>query len=200
MKTVSAATRALLDDMREDSKPSDDRLDVLRTEIAKLRDQEYEISELEARLTELKSVVKETKEKTLVEMFDEAGVNRLGIDAAGNLPAYEIEINDRYHANIPDEVEGEAFEYLQQTGHADLIKTVFTIQFGLKEAKATERFQRSLDKAGIVYSARKWVPWNTLTAWFKTEYKRKPLPAKAMELLGASIGRVAKVVKQREKK
>jgi hypothetical protein len=52
----------------------------------------------------------------------------------------------------------------------------------------------------VQYSVKRGVPWNTLTAWFKAEHKRKPLPAKAMELLGATVGRVAKVVKQKEKK
>lgn len=199
-KPVSDATRALLEEMRYAAAPSPDKLDALRAEIAKLRDKEIEIAELEARLTELKLQVKEITEQTLVELFDQAGCNRIGIEAHGNLPAYDVGLIDFYHANIPEQHREAAFEYLTEIDQADLIKTEFKVAFGLKEAKETERFARLLEKAGIEYSAKKGVPWNTLTAWFKREYQRKPLTARAMEILGASIARMAKVIKQREKK
>jgi hypothetical protein len=186
--------------INEDATPSEDKLDTIRATIAQLRDNEFEVATLEERTDEIKKLIREAKEKTLPDMFDEAGVSKLGIDAVGNLPPYEIEVTDRYHANIPAERAPEAFDYLAKTGHEDLIKTIYTIEFGLKEGKAAQRFARSLEKAGIPYNAKQSVPWNTLTAWFKTETKRKPLSSSAMELLGASIGRVAKVVKQRTKK
>ncbi len=44
------------------------------------------------------------------------------------------------------------------------------------------------------------MPWNTLTAWFKAEHKKKPLTAKAMVLLGASVGRVANVITPKQEK
>ena len=199
-KAKSAVASALVDEMRADAKPSEDKLDQARIVLAQLRDLELEQVELEERLKTIAETVKLTKEKTIVDMFDEAGINRLGLPADGNLPPYEIEIADFYKANIPAETKDEAFDYLRKVGSEDLIKSTFTIEFGLREAKQTERFQRSLDKAGIDYSLKQGVPWNTLTAWFKTEHKKKPLTVKAMALLGAVTGRVAKVVKQKEGK
>ena len=70
----------------------------------------------------------------------------------------------------------------------------------MREAKQAERFQRSLEKAGIDFSLKRGVPWNTLTAWFKAEHKKKPLTVKAMGLLGATVGRVVKVVKSKPEK
>jgi hypothetical protein len=199
-KPVSAATRALLDEMRTDAKPKGDKLDRLRSEIAKLRDLEFESAMLAERQKTIGINVKQIKEKTLVDLFDEAGCSSLGIDADGNLPPYEVEVGEYYHANIPVEQQGPAYEYLKSKKSEDLIKSTYTIEFGLRESKQAERFQRSLDKADIVYSLKQGVPWNTLTAWFKVEHKKKPLTAKAMALLGATVGRVAKVVKQKEKK
>lgn len=199
-KPVSTATRAMLDDMREDAKPKGDKLDRVRRELASLRDLEIEQTSLGERLKKIGADIKLAKEKTLVDLFDEAGISGLKLDAEGNLPAYEVELGDYYHANIPAEQADAAYDYLRSKKSEDLIKTAFTIEFGLGEARQTERFQRSLDKAGIEYSVKQGVPWNTLTAWFKAEHKKKPLSAKAMGLLGATVGRVVKVVKQREKR
>lgn len=199
-KPVSAATRAMLDEMREDAKPSGDKLDRLRSEIFKLRDLEFQQATLAERLKTVGGDIGLIKEKTLVDLFDEAGCNRLGIEADGNLPPYECEMGDYYHANIPAEKQDEAYEYLRKIKQEDLIKTSFTVEFGLREAKAAERFERSLQKAKIPFSMKQGVPWNTLTAWFKVEHRKKPLTVKAMGLLGATVGRVVKVVKQKEKK
>lgn len=199
-KPVSEATRALLTEMQQDAKPSEDKLDKVRAEISKLRSLEFEATSLRERQSEIAESVQQITWRTLVDLFDDAGINKLGIDADGNLPPYEVELGEHYKASIPEEKADAAFAHLTKTGHADLIKTTFTIAFGLKESKAAERFARSLDKAGVPYSAKRGVPWNTLTAWFRVEHKKKPLPAKVMELLGATVGRVAKVVKQKEKK
>lgn len=199
-RPVSAATRALLDEMRSDASPPKDKLDQLRAGVAALREMEIEKAEKEARVSELAANIRTMKEKTLVDLFDSARLNTVGIEASGNMPAYTCEMGDYYHANIPDEHAAEAFAHLQKIGQADLIKSVFTISFGLKESKAAEHFQRSLDKAGIDYSLKQGVPWNTLTAWLKVEHKRKPLSVRAMEILGATVGRVVKVVKQKEKR
>lgn len=201
-RAVSTKTQNLLDDMRADAAPSGDRLQRARDMVRDLRDREMVVAALEERLTAAKVEIKEIKERTIPDFFDEVGVPKLGLDAEGNVPAYEIKIADRYHANIPYESEAQAFAYLHKVGAADLIKTTFTIAFGLGEAKASERFARSLDKAGIPYSAKRGVPWNSLTSWFTEEYNRskKPFTTKVMAMLGATVGRIVKVVKQKEKK
>lgn len=199
-KPVSDATRALLEEMRDDAKPSGDKLDQLRAGVAKLRDLEFEKASLSARLAEVGSDIQTMKEKTLVDLFDAAGTNIVGVEAEGNLPAFTCELGDYYHANIPAERGDEAYAYLRKIGQEDLIKTTFVVEFGLREAKASERFRRSLQKASIPFSEKSGVPWTTLTAWFKVQHKKRPLPAKVMGLLGATVGRVVKVVKQKETK
>lgn len=199
-KPVSAATRALLDEMSQDAAPKGDKLDRLKQGVIRLRDMEFEKAALEERTKTLSEDIQTMKEKTLVDLFDEAGSNLHGVPAEGNMPAFTVEIGDYYHANIPADKKTEAFEHLRKIGHEDLIKTEFKIAFGLREAKQADRFRRSLQKAGIKFSETHGVPWNTLTAWFRVEHRRKPLTAKAMALLGATVGRVAKVVTQKEKK
>lgn len=199
-KPVSDATQRLLDEMRRDAAPSADKLERARAEVAKLRDLEMESETLSFRLKEIGQDIRHVKEKTLVDIFDEVGIDRLGLPAEGNAPPYEVELAEYYHANIPEERRTEAYGYLTKAGHADLIKTTFVVEFGLRDGKQTAAFERLLEKNVVLYSKKQGVPWNTLTAWFRTEHKRKPLPARTMELIGATVGRVAKVVKQQKEK
>ncbi len=192
------AAQAAMDLMRSAAQPKGDKLETAREMVRQLRDREFEAAQLEERLDDTKRVIQEMKERSIPAFLDEAGVPAITLAAEGNMPAFEIAVFDRYHANIPSETQDEAYEYLMKTGNADLIKTTFTISFGLKESAAAERFKRSLDKAGIEHNAKCAVPWNTLTSWFKAEHKKKPLPAKVRDLLGATVGRVVKVVKQKE--
>jgi hypothetical protein len=199
-KPVSEATRALLDEMRADAAPSEDKLDKVRDMISRLRDTEMVVETLQQRVSEHKQTIKEIKEKTLVDLFDDAGIDRLGLPAQGNLPPYEVQLGEYYHANIPDERQRDAYAYLTKTKNEDLIKTTFTVAFGLRDAKSAAKFEALLKKSKVTYDKKQGVPWNTLTSWFRVEHRRKPLPVKVMEILGASVGRVAKVVKQKEKK
>ncbi len=202
MKPISAATQAMLDEMEEQDAVvvSKDKLIEARELVGTLLDHETEAGQIEEQLGDVKRIIKELKEHTIPNFFDEVGIPGITLEAKGNMPPFEIKIGDRYYANIPTETEEEAFDYLTQTGNADLIKTIFTISFGRNEAAATERFARSLDNAGIPYTAKRGVPWNTLSAWLREEHRRKPIPSRALEILGASIGRVAKIVKTKRAK
>lgn len=199
-KPVSAATRALLDEMEQDAAPTASKLNAASAALAKLRDKEMEVAGLQERIEKLGEEIREIKEKTLVDVFDDAGITALKLPPEGNVPPFEVEIADYYKANIKEENKPKAFAYLEKRGQGDLIKAAFTIEFGLGESAKTDRFKRSLDKAGIDYSLKQGVPWTTLTAWFKQEHKKKPLTPKVLELLGATVGRVAKVKKQKEQK
>jgi hypothetical protein len=199
-KPVSAATRALLDEMKQDAEPTQSKLNAASAALILLRDKEYEVAQLKERVKTLTEEINEIKGKTLVDIFDDAGVTSLGLPPIGNMPPFEVEIIDYYHANIKEENQPKAFAYLDKRGLGDLIKSSFTVAFGLKESKQADRFKRSLEKAGIEYSLKQGVPWNTLTSWFKADHKKKPLTPKVMELLGATTGRVAKVIEPKKER
>jgi hypothetical protein len=203
-KPVSEATRAMLDDLEEQDAAqgaaTEDKLDQIRDKVRELREKELEKAQVSETLKTLNIEINDILWSKLPQIMDESGVPTIGIAAEGNKPAYEVVIGDHYKANIPDEKTQDAFALLQKMNSGDLIKTTFTIQFGLRDNKATTAFEKLLIKNDVQYSKKQSVPWNTLTAWFKTEHRRKPLSLKTMELLGATVGRVASVVKQKEKK
>lgn len=201
-KPVSAATRAMMDALEEQDAvaPEEDKLERARDLVKDLRDHRFTLDSLNEKVEEVKKGIRELEDHKIPSLFDEVGIPKIKIAAEGNMPAFEVDVIDRYYANIPAEKKSEAFDYLRKIKQDDLIKTEFKIAFGLRDAKAADRFRRSLEKADIQYSETNGVPWNTLTSWFKVEHKKKPLTAKAMDLLGATVGRVAKVVTQKEKK
>lgn len=176
--------------------PSDDKLVKIREKISELRDLEFENASLSERMKENSSKIKEIKDKTLVDMFDEVKITNLGIEADGNLPPYDIEIRPYYHANIPEENEEKAFEWLTKNKHGDMIRGTYTVSFGRGEEAKRKKFEAFLDKSGFDYSYKFGVPWNTLTAFVKEQievYKREP----PLKLLGATVGRVAALKKIR---
>ena len=189
--------------MAEDAKkpPPKDKLDKLRQAVRELRDIEFERTKAQERLAELGTQVHEMKTKTIVDLFDQAKVTHIGIEAEGNLPAYELGVGWHYHANIGSPVDPKVEDYaatiawIRKTD-PDLLKTTFTIGFGLRDGKKMKAFETMLKKQKIGYSTSFGVPWNTLTAWLKEqiEVKKKSPPLK---LLGATVERTAKLLNQK---
>lgn len=192
--TVSAMMRA---DAATPKPPSKDRLDRARDKIKQLRELELKNAALAEQQADNARTIKAIKEKELVDLFDAAEISRLGIDADGNMPAYDVEIKAYYHANIPKENEPKAFAWLTKQGHGDMIKGTYTIAFGMGEEKKRLAFEKILQKGKYQFSYKFGVPWNTLTAFVKEqiEEKKKEPPLK---LLGATVGRVASLVKAKK--
>lgn len=192
--TVSAMMRA---DAAKPKPPSKDRLDRARDKIKQLRELELKNAALAEQQADNARTIKVIKEKELVDLFDAAEISSLGIDADGNMPAYEVEIKAYYHANIPEENEPKAFQYLTKVGAGDMIKGTYTISFGRGEEKKRQAFEKLLIKGKYEWGYKFGVPWNTLTAWVKEqiEEKKKDPPLK---LLGATVGRVASLVKAKK--
>jgi hypothetical protein len=192
--------------MAEDAKkpPPADKLEKLRQAVRTLRDVEFQRVTLNERLAELGTQVHELKTKTIVDLFDQAKVDNIGIPAEGNLPGYDIGVGWHYKANIgtPSDPKVEDFDksisYIRKTD-PDLLKTTFTIDFGLKDGKKMKAFEAMLKKQKISYSTSFGVPWNTLTAWLREqiEVKKKSPPLK---LLGATVERTAKLLTPRANK
>lgn len=202
-KPISAATQSLLDAMSEDAGVvPEDKLERAKKLVRECRDLELANGEMSERIAENMKRITELKTRELVDMFDEVGIDHLGLAPEGNIPAYEIEIRPYYHANIKvdDNPDAEkAFAYLRKRGEGDMIKTTYTIAFGMGESKKQKLFESMLKKAKVEYSAKFGVPWNTLTAWLRqqVEVEKKTPP---LDLLGATVGRRADVKKSRKQK
>jgi hypothetical protein len=175
--------------------PPADRLEKLQAAVRELRDVEAERKSLEERQAELGKKVHELKTKTIIDLFDMAKVDTIGVPEEGNLPRYDMEVGWHYHANLSNSTdEAEAIKWLKAKD-PDLLKTTFLISFGLGEGKKMKEFEAYLKKQKLGYSTSFGVPWNTLTAWVRGQYEsKKTVPLK---LLGATVERTAKLIKPR---
>lgn len=175
---------------------SDSDLDKLRERVRHCRDLEMQASDYEARLDTTKKELGGILRVELPDMFEQFGVTSIGIPAEGNNPAYTAEAKPYYNAKIKEENAEEALGWLDEHGHGDLAKHVFTIELGRNSEREVDKLCRALDKLGIDYVHKRTVPWNTLTAFVKEQIEKHnaTLP---LDLLGATVG---KVVKLKEKK
>jgi hypothetical protein len=177
---------------------SADKLDKLRAAVKELRDLETARAELTERLSENGKLVFEMKTKTLVDLFDEAKVDNIGIPAEGNLPAYNVEIGTIVKANIGSPAEPKVDDYMAAINYIkkhepDMVKTTYTVSFGLGEDKKRKAFESLLKKNKVEFSSSFGVPWNTLTSWVKGQLEAKKSPP--LKLLGATVERTAQLIK-----
>lgn len=186
--------------MREDGAkpPPKDKLDRIQAKIRELRLLEQERIELGEKLADKGRRVFEIQTKELVDLMDAAKVDNVGIPEEGNLPAFNMEIGWNYKANIgtPDEPKVpdfmKAIDYLKSK-EPDMVKTTYTVDFGLGEEKKRKIFESLLKKNKIDYSSSFGVPWNTLTSWVKGQLEaKKSVPLK---MLGATVERTARLIK-----
>ncbi len=202
-KPVSEKTRSLLDAMNDDKSQSapEDKLDRVRDKVRECRDLELENERMAATMKENSDKINRMKQQELVDLFDEVGVTSIGLEPEGNLPAYEIEVRPYYHANInmTEPSAPKALEYLRKRGDGDMIKSTYTVSFGMGEEKRQKSFEDLLKKNKIDYDSKFGVPWNTLTAWLRrmVEVEKKTPP---LALLGATVGRRADVKKPKKQK
>jgi hypothetical protein len=172
-----------------------DRMDRLRSAAARLRETIKEVKDAEECLEEAKKRLNELRERTLPDLFAEAGTDSIGLLANGNMPACDIKLKTRYHAVIPKENPQPAFEWLEGHGYGDLIKSVFTVRFDRQAHAAAYSFRLLLDREGISFEEKREVHHMTLTAFIKeqTEQHGTIIP---LDTLGAYIGLEA-IMKER---
>ena len=180
----------------------EDKLELVREQLRRSRDTELEMSELATRL----KVKSEEQNKRVFEelpaLFQEIGIDRLGIEADGNLPAYDAALSPYYKASIsgewPPERQDAAFDWLEKEGHGDLVKNMFVVQLGRGDEKKALRLRALLEKAGFEFENKRAVPWNTLTSFVK-EQVEKHNTTPPLDLLGATVGKIVKLKPRKEK-
>jgi hypothetical protein len=175
---------------------AEDKLERLRAYGGILVQQKLRIAELEEQLKEQKQKFNKLVHEEVPSLFMEVGVDRVGIPELG----YDVVMKDYYHANIaadwPDDRREAAFTWLEREGHGDIIRLIVSVQFGREEYNKAMLCYDLLKKSGLQPTLQKSVPWNTLTAWLREQVERYArLPP--LELLGATVGKIVKLVERK---
>jgi hypothetical protein len=174
-----------------------ERVDLLRQTAVELRDLDITIKDLEERLGLAKRQMRELQFETLPNMMDNIGMDRIGLPAKDNMPAYDLILEPYIHANIsanwPPEKRAAAFAALEASGNGDLIKTQLRINLARGEhelAAAIVDFLRL--QYQINPEVTETVHHQTLTAWLREQFENgKPVPD--LETIGARVGRIAEL-------
>jgi hypothetical protein len=91
--------------------------------------------------------------------------------------------------------EQEAYRWLTDHGHGDLIKSEVSVLFGKEELENAEKLMKKLEKDGYSFDSKQSVHASTLKSWLAGQVEAaEPVP---LELFGAFLGQVATIKKGR---
>jgi hypothetical protein len=181
-----------------------DKLDKLRDAVRHKRDLEFQINDLENRLSEHKQRRYTLEHETLPALFNQARVTSLALEPEGNLPAYKAVLAPYYKAVIntdwPLDKQMKAFKLLESLHLGDLIKTIVEIHFNRGEHKATKKFLAAIKKLvrPDQINQKQGVPWATLTAAIRYHYEHGgQFSDDELATLGATVGFVVTLKEQK---
>ena len=172
---------------------SSDRLEIVRKAVKNLRELEYERIQLEEQIASVKSKILEYTRDKLVKLFNTANITSISLEADGNYPPVLFERATFYEAKIPEDKELEAFGWLHDNGHGDIVKTQISVALGMGERELAQNVEKAISDAGADYNSKLGVHPSTLKSFVKNEIESgRAVP---MDLFGVYAGEVVKLKK-----
>ncbi len=133
-----------------------------------------------------KRKVRQLAEEQLPEAMAELNLSNISL-ADGS----SITVDKYYSASIPKDKQGEAFDWLVENGHGDLIKNQVSVSFVRGEEDKAQQFAEELSDNNFAVNTRKWVEPMTLKGWCKGQTEKGVnIPS---DLFGLYIGNRAKI-------
>lgn len=163
-------------------------------ELSKLADQQAE-AEAEVKRLEADLVKAKERHRTISEQELPALMDQLGMEEFKTRSGFTIKVNEIIRASIPKARAEEAFEWLDEHGHASIVKRSFTVSFGRDEERWARKFATDLRrrKRELNVADGKKVESSTLRAFVKNQLEEGvDIP---MELFGVYRQRIAKIGK-----
>jgi|TARA_R100000654_G_scaffold6074_2_gene16226 hypothetical protein len=151
-----------------------------------LKDLNRQIEQEEEKLSLLKHKARDMEERVIPEMMQEAGVSLLKL-ADGST----VEVKPFYAAKIPESRVDEAFSWLRNRGHEDLIKNTITASFGRGQDNQVSELVKVCEDNGFAYNKKEKVEPMTLKAFVREQVEGgKELP---FDLFGVYIATKTKI-------
>ena len=152
----------------------------------KLLETQNEISAFEEKLKQLKSTETTLSEQTIPDLMHRAGIASIKLD-----DGTKVEVKPFYSAKIPISRTEEAFTWLRDNGHGDLIKNNVMVTFQRKQDNEAKSLVAELrDKGHNVKQAEKVEPM-TLKAFVKEQIQDgKNVP---VDLFGVYVASKTKI-------
>lgn len=145
-----------------------------------------ELADLENQLNAKKAELYQITEVALPESMLQIGMTSFTLDDGS-----KITIKTFYRGSIPKGREVDAFAWLDDHGHADLIKNEVKSSFGKGENDDAQFLMNILDKNNLNYENRRHVHPSSLKGFVKEQVEKgKELP---LDLLGVHIGKRSEI-------
>lgn len=169
--------------------------------VTRQRQIEQDINELNEQLAEKSATLRRIAEYDLPDLFTELGIQEFKLEDGS-----KVTVKKFYQASISGERQGEAFTWLRDHGHDDLIKHEIKSVFGRGEDAQVQALVETLAKLNVNYIDKEGVHPSTLKAFVKEQIElqgenlaegQEPFP---METFGVYIGKIAKIELPKKKK
>ena len=173
----------------------DVKKEVSEVSLKTLTDKANKMVELEELVEEKQASLKATQKelKVLSEEDIPALLSEVGLSEITLTNGQKISTNSYYYGRITEHNQQEAFEWLQNNGHGDIIKNVVSVSFGRDEDVNAEKLLSNLQDNGYTTNGKKWVEPMTLKAFIREQVESgNDLP---LETFNVYIGQKIKVKK-----
>tara|TARA_R110000772_G_scaffold100093_2_gene200248 strand:+ start:1116 stop:1661 length:546 start_codon:yes stop_codon:yes gene_type:complete len=153
----------------------------------KLLETQNEISTVEEQLKKLKEVETNLSEQTIPNLMQQAGVTMLKLTDGSS-----VEVKPFYSARIPASRSEEAFTWLRENGHGDLIKNQISLEFKMKQDNEAKSLVEDLKQKGLPVMQKTSVHPSSLRSFVKEQIQDlgKDVPA---ELFGTYVANKTKI-------
>ena len=153
----------------------------------KLLETQKKIEATEEELKKLKDVETTLSEQTIPNLMQQAGISMLKL-ADGS----SVEIKPFYSARIPASKSEEAFDWLRENGHGDLIKNQVSLEFGMKQDNEAKSIVEELKSKGLPVKQKTTVHPSSLRGFVREQIQDlgKDVPA---ELFGTYVANKTKI-------
>ena len=157
----------------------------------KLLETQNEISAFEEKLKQLKSTENTLSEQTIPDLMHRAGVSLIKLDDGS-----KVEVKPFYSARIPVSRTEEAFTWLRDNGHGDLIKNNVLLSFARSQDNEAKSLVEELRSKGHNVKQTEKVEPMTLKAFVKEQIQEgKNVPS---EVFGVYVASKTKITTKEE--
>ena len=142
----------------------------------------------EEELKKLKDVEDTLSEQTIPNLMQQAGVQLLKLNDGSS-----VEVKPSYKARIPASKTEEAFAWLRENGHGDLIKNQVTMEFGMRQDNEAKSIVEELKNKGLPVQQKATVHPSSLRGFVREQIQDlgKDVPA---DLFGTYISNKTKII------
>ena len=153
----------------------------------KLLETQKQISTVEEELKKLKEVETILSEQTIPNLMQQAGVELVKLEGG-----ISVEVKPFYSARIPASRSEDAFNWLRENGHGDLIKNQISLEFKMKQDNEAKSLVEELKQKGLPVMQKTSVHPSSLRSFVREQIQDhgKDVPA---ELFGTYVANKTKI-------